>query len=314
MHDNQEIERLRPARNKVDPYIPYHYLHEPEPDGEGGLKQVNTIFLTSKECSFKCLMCDLWKNTLAGGSTPVGAVPTQIDYALERLPQADVIKLYNSGNFFDLKAVPPSDYAAIADKVKSYERVIVENHPLLCNEYCLEFKNLLTGRLEIAMGLETIHSLAMSKLNKQLTPDGFKRAADFLRKNDIDIRAFILLNPPYLTDKAESIKWTLETVKFAFDCGVQCCAIIPTRPGNGMVDLLYQQGNYQPPTLDMLEEVFDQALRMQRGRVFADTWDIGFLSGCLDCFDERKGRLEQINLDQNFNRPPIDCACRHHHE
>jgi hypothetical protein len=64
MHDNQEIEALRPSRNKLDPYIPYHFLHEQEPDARGKLQRVNTIFLTGKECAFKCLMCDLWKNTL----------------------------------------------------------------------------------------------------------------------------------------------------------------------------------------------------------------------------------------------------------
>jgi radical SAM enzyme (TIGR01210 family) len=307
MHDNQEIERLRPARNLLNPDIPYHFLHEKEPGANGTLQKVNTIFLTGKECSFKCLMCDLWKNTLTGPAPP-GAVLKQIDFALDRLPAADVIKLYNNGNFFDHKAIPPDDYSEIAKRLQAYKRVIVENHPRLCSESCLEFKQLLNGRLEIAMGLETIHPQVLPKLNKQLTAEDFKQAASFLRSNDIDVRAFILLNPPYLTGREESIEWVFRTVQFAFESGAQCCSIIATRSGNGIMEKLAEQGLYVAPTLNMLEEVFETALLLKEGRVFADTWDIGFLSNCQQCFPARKERLEMMNLHQEVY-PRVSCSC-----
>jgi radical SAM enzyme (TIGR01210 family) len=307
MHDNQEIEKLRPQRNTLNPDIPYHFLHEEEPDANGVLQKVNTIFLTSKECSFKCLMCDLWKNTLTG-STPQGAIVKQIDYALERLPGAEVIKLYNNGNFFDPKAIPPADHPAIIERLQSYGRVIVENHPKLCGESCLEFNNQLNGTLEIAMGLETIHPQVLPKLNKQLTPDDFRQAASFLRSNNIDVRAFILLNPPYLTDIRENIEWVIRTVQFAFESGTQCCSIIATRSGNGIMETLQQQGLYTAPSLKSLEAVFEMALLLKQGRVFVDTWDIGFLSNCPQCFRARKERLEAMNLRQQIYQQ-ISCNC-----
>jgi len=311
MHDNREIEKLRPHRNFLNPDIPYHFLHEQEPGTGDALQRVNTIFLTGKECAFKCLMCDLWKNTL-NGPTPPGAIIKQIDYALAKLPEADVIKLYNNGNFFDKKAIPTADYPGIIERLKPYSRVIVENHPKLCDEACLEFKDNLNGTLEIAMGLETIHPAVLPKLNKQMTAEDFSKAARFLRSNGIDVRAFILLNPPYLTDKAENIKWVHNTVQFAFDCGVQCCSIIPTRPGNGVMELLYQQGYYVPPSLDTLEEVFENALALNGGRVFVDTWDIAFLAHCSLCFEARKNRLEAMNLNQQIY-PRITCSCNPDH-
>ena len=311
MPDMHEIEKLRPARNLVNPDIPYHFLHEQEPDHDGNLQRINTIFLTSKECSFKCLMCDLWKNTL-NSATPHGAILKQIDYALERLPEADVIKLYNNGNFFDNKAIPPSDYPEIVERLQSFKRVIVENHPKLCGDNCVEFKNRLNGTLEIAMGLESIHPDVLPMLNKQLTPEDFKEAASFLRSNKIAVRAFILLNPPFLTDKLENIEWTFKAVQFAFESGVGCCSIIPTRSGNGIMDVLKEKGDYVPPTLDALEEVFERALALRQGGVFVDTWDIGFLSGCSLCFESRKHRLEQMNLTQKFQQP-IACNCQSSH-
>lgn len=307
MHDNQEIEKYRPLRNSLDPEIPYHFLHEQEPDANGVLQRVNTIFLTGKECSFKCLMCDLWKNTLTG-PTPQGAILKQIDYALELLPDADVIKLYNNGNFFDPKAVPVADYPGIIERLQAYGRVVVENHPRLTGENCVQFANQLVGKLEVAMGLESIHPDVLPRLNKQLTPEDFRQAATFLRDNDIDVRAFILLNPPYHTDPKENIDWVIRAVKFAFDSGTQTCSIIATRTGNGIMEKLQQQGLYATPTLSALEEVFDQALLLKQGRVFVDTWDIGFLSKCPECFNARKERLEAMNFEQQIY-PRISCNC-----
>ena len=307
MHDNLAIEKLRPARNLLNPDIPYHFLHEEEPGTNGELQKVNTIFLTGKECSFKCLMCDLWKNTLTGPSPP-GAILKQIDYALSRLPAADTIKLYNNGNFFDHKAIPPADYPGITKRLQCYERVIVENHPRLCGESCVEFKRQLNGKLEIAMGIETIHPQVLPKLNKQLIPEDFKQAANFLRSNDIDVRAFILLNPPYLTNREENIKWVLRTVQFAFESGAQCCSIIATRSGNGIMEKLAEQGLYAAPSLNTLEDVFDTALSLKGGRVFVDTWDIGFLSNCPQCFQARRERLEMMNLYQLVYQR-VSCNC-----
>ncbi len=306
-YDSRTIIELRSKKNKVDPFIPYHFLHEEEPGLSGGIETVNTIFLSGKECTFKCLMCDLWKNTL-DEATPLGAIGKQIDYALERLPHADVIKLYNNGNFFDTKAISPEEYPAIIDRIADYKRVVVENHPKLCNNHCIELNEMLNGKLEIAMGLETIHPGVLPRLNKQLTPEDFKNAANFLTRHKINVRAFILLNPPYITDPEESIVWTLRSIQFAFECGAARCSVIPVRPGNGVMDVLWKENNYIPPTLAMLEEVFETALSLKQGQVFVDTWDIGFLSKCSLCFNGRKHRLEQMNLTQKI-LPQIECSC-----
>lgn len=289
--------------------MPYHFLHEQEPGLSGGIEEVNTIFLTGKECVFKCLMCDLWKNTLPY-STPAGAIPRQVDYALKRLPKANTIKLYNSSNFFDAKAVPAADYGDIIGCVQQYNRIIVENHPKLCNKTCVEFAAKLNGALEIAMGLETIHPAAVTKLNKQMTPADFKKAAGFLRSNNIDVRAFVLLNPPYITGREENIEWTFKAVKFAFESGANRCVIIPVRARNGIMETLQKQGHFVPPALAMLEEVFEKSLGLQQGQVLADTWDIAFTSGCPYCFEARRQRLEWMNLEQKIYQP-IACSCVH---
>lgn len=295
-------------RNRLNPDIPYHFLHEQEPDEFGKMREINTIFLTNKECAFQCLFCDLRKNTLSE-PTPPGAITRQIEYALARLPQAQEIKLYNNGNFFDTKSIPATDYPEIISRIHSFERVVVENHPKLCNNACVKFSENLNGKLEIAMGLETIHPDVWPKLNKQFTPEDFKKATAFLKNHGIDMRVFILLNPPFLKDRDENIRWALRSIQFAFENGAGCCSVIATRSGNEAMQTLQKQGQYVPPTLDALEEVFEKALGMSCGRVFVDTWDIDFLSRCPHCFQARKERLEKMNREQKILER-IVCSCQ----
>lgn len=306
--NNRNIIRKRPQKIAVNPFVPVHFLHEQEMQSYGVVKTVNTIFLTNRECPFKCTMCDLWRHTL-DEPTPKGAIPRQIRYALERLPDAGVIKLYNSGNFFDGKAIPESDYEEIAELISEAKHVIVENHHVLTGEPVQKFKKMLNGSLEIAMGLETIHPVAMAGLNKQITKKLFANSVGLLNKWGIASRAFILLNPPFITDVNENRKWCLESVKFAFQTGVSACTIIPTRSGNGIMDELEKSGQFVPPSLSELEMAFDSALKLKQGRVFCDVWDLKKFSDCKECLDNRKERLKQMNLTQKI-LPNVHCRCR----
>lgn len=307
INDDAGTASLRPAKYRLDPWKPYHYLQEQEPGPDGIIEKVNTLFLANRECPFKCIMCDLWKHTL-DEPTPAGAIPAQIRHAHEMLPEAPVAKLYNNGNFFDRTAVPPSDYPEIVSLLKPYRHVIVENHPGLVNEYVTRFQQMLEGSLEIAMGLETVHPEVLPALNKKMTTRLFSEAAGTLHRNGIRVRAFVLLNPPFLTDPDENITWCLKSVAFAFENGVDCCSIIPVRTGNGAMDKLEQEGHYRAPTLGALEEVFKQALAMKAGRVFADLWDLEKFSDCGECLERRIKRLREMNLKQMI-LPEVSCRC-----
>ena len=309
--NDREIIAARPPKNAVDPRVPYAFLVEPERTAAGDVADIATIFLTNRECPFRCLFCDLWKNT-TDSRVPVGAIPEQIDYALARLPSARQIKLYNSGNFFDVQAIPREDYAATARRVSGFERVIVENHPKLCNASCLEFRDLLgaTQQLEIALGLETAHPEILSRLNKQMTVDDYRQAVHFLRSADIAVRTFILLQPPFMP-AAESVQWAVRSLEIAFDAGADCCTVIPTRSGNGTMQQLEQNGLFTPPTLLALEQVLEAGLRQERGRVFVDLWDIEKLFACSQCGPRRAERLKTMNLSQRI-LPAVSCECEDH--
>ncbi|HEY7514944.1 MAG TPA: hypothetical protein VIC87_10725, partial [Vicinamibacteria bacterium] len=158
----------RPARRRHDPWRHQGLLIEEEPTASGAIATAATVFLTGRECPWRCVMCDLWRYTIEG-DTPEGALPAQLDQALSeldaRLEEApsSVIKLYNAGSFFDPRAVPLSDYDAIAARLAGFERAVVESHPALVGPHLdrflesLDLETRFEGRateLEVAMGLE----------------------------------------------------------------------------------------------------------------------------------------------------------------
>jgi len=301
--DKWILER-RPPRTTLDPWRPYAFSVEDERSAGGQVVPVATVFLTNRECPWRCLMCDLWRNTLAA-EVPEGAIPAQIDYALDRLSPARQIKLYNSGSFFDRHAIPFSDYPAIAARLNSFERVIVESHPALVGE-SLRFRDLLKGRLEVAMGLETAHPVILRRLNKRMTLDQFSTASAWLLGNEIDLRVFILVKPPFMNEE-EALHWAERSLDFAFDCGATAASLISTRAGNGALDDLAMGGEFSAPRLETLEAVAKYGLSLKRGRVFVDLWDLQQVAACNVCLRERVARLGEMNLRQSI-APPIHCV------
>ena len=156
------------------------------------------------------------------------------------------------------------------------------------------------------MGLETAHPEVLARLNKRMTLDQFANAANFLRKNEIALRVFILVKPPFL-DEDEALHWAKRSLDFAFDCGASVASLIPTRFGNGALEALAERQEFSPPKLITLERAAEYGVALQRGRVFADLWDLEKFSDCPACFPARLARLREMNHRQVF-LPSVKCA------
>jgi archaeosine synthase beta-subunit len=186
---------------------------------------------------------------------------------------------------------------------------VVESHPRLVGEKALRFRDLLSGSLEVAMGLETVHPQVLPRLNKKFELAHFSQAAGLLRDNGIAVRAFVLVKPPFLNE-AEGLEWAVKSVAFALSCGATAVSLIPTRPGNGALERLMTAGEFSRPRLLTLEKALELALEVRSAsRIFADTWDLEQFSTCPACFEKRRQRIHAMNLSQRIP-PVIDCpAC-----
>lgn len=305
------ILKHRSPRSRIDLRRPISVTIENEPSANGGVERVLVMLLAGSECPWRCVMCDLWKHT-AATPMPIGAVSAQISVGLAGLcgkPEAmDIVtvKLYNSGSFFDTSAVSPADYETIGRLVAGFHRVIVESHPNLAGSAVLKFRDLLCGRLEVAMGLETSNSSVLAKLNKCLTPTQFADAARFLVNNGIDVRAFVLIQPPFVRPEA-AVGAALDSMHFAFDCGASIVSMIPTRGGNGAMESLALSGDFVQPRLETVEKALELAIQSRRGRVIADLWSLDQFVDCAVCFAARRSRLDRMNLTQSVE-PAVVCG------
>lgn len=310
---DRRIRAARPPKEAPDPWRPLGVVWERERTPDRGVMPALTVFLAGAECPFTCVFCDLWRHTL-DGPTPPGSLPAQLALALAGEPPAPyaetLIKLYNASNFFDPRAVPEADEAALVPLLAPFPRVVVESHPRLIGRSCLAFAAALGGRLEVAMGLETVHPRALAGLNKRMTVEDFDRAAERLAEAGIGLRAFVLVGAPFVPAE-EAVEWAVRSAAHALARGAGTVVLIPVRGGNGAMEELAARGQLTPPSLAQLEDVLDRCLALGGGGVaLADLWDLERLACCPACAAARRERLERINLTGS-PEPRVACGvCR----
>jgi archaeosine synthase beta-subunit len=266
------IRALRPPKRPVDPLRPIAAFWERERTaageaGDGGSGEIPalTLLLAGAECPFTCVFCDLWRETL-DGPTPPGALVAQLSTALAEagpLPRPAAVKLVG--------------------------------------ERCLAFASRLAGRLEVAMGLETVHEPALAQLNKGMTLADFDRAAGTLERAGIALRAFVLVGAPFVPPE-EAVDWAVRSAAHAFSRGAARVSLIPVREGNGALEDLREAGEWTPPTLAQLEEALERCQSGEgagtpgiAGIVTADLWDARRFAACPECVEARLARLDRMN-------------------
>ncbi|MEO8480644.1 MAG: radical SAM protein [Acidobacteriota bacterium] len=315
---DQFILARRGPRTPPDPWAAPRMVIEDERAADGSITSVAAIFLAGKECPWRCTMCDLWRDTLET-DTPHGAIPRQLEGTWPHRPDScTTVKLYNAGSFFDPHAVPDDDYVGIVDALRGVRHVIVESHPSLIGLRTMRLRDLLRTRavtesgpptLEVAMGLETCHPSALERLNKRMTTADFARAAERLKENDVTLRVFLLISPPFVP-AAEQDEWLTRSIDFAITCGATAISMIPTRAGNGALEALADEHAFAEPQLADVERSLALALARVEGsrtRVFADLWDLARFAPCGSCAGPRQARLTIMNRTQVSGVPITPC-------
>ena len=301
----------------IDPWLPIDQTWEAERGVRVPRRRVLAVFLAGARCPFRCTFCDLSRFTL-DGPTPGGAIPRQLEIALARArtrgedaaeaaDSAPALKLYNASNFFDRRAVPPCDDAAIAALCEGFDRVTVECHPRLLGDRAVRFADRLDARLEIAMGLETVHPEVFPRLSKGMEPEDFTRAVAWAKARGMGTRAFLLVGLPG-TPAPEFARWAARSAEYAMHAGADRASLIPLRPGPAPS----RSGTEEtaPPRLRHLEEALVLALERcaERMIVEADLWDAIALADCDACGPSRIDRLRTANLTQGMPPSPGPCA------
>ena len=311
--DRRAIRAARTSKPDHNPWQPIGQEWETERGVHAAARKTLTVYLAGAECPFTCLFCDLWQHTLPG-KTPLGALPKQLDIALKSaaaIPENAAIKLYNASNFFDPRAVPIEDLDKLANLCNEFVRITVESHPKFLGERCEAFHEMLFGRLEVALGLETIHPVVFPRLKDGMTLSDFDCGVKWAKSRGIGVRAFVLVGLPWVP-AVEFAAWAARSTARAFEAGADRVSLIPLRTDSGTLRAMREKGEMEPVTLVHLEDAMAASFGVvnsgSAGIIEADIWNVQALIACQRCSAERIARLERANHVQDFESE-VTCHC-----
>jgi len=95
-----------------------------------------------------------------------------------------------------------------------------------------------------------------------------------------------------------------------FRPGAERVALIPVREGNGALEALREAREWEPPTLEQLEEALERCLGLPEARTgitTVDLWDALHLARCFECGERRLDRLTRMNRSGQVE-PRSPCA------
>lgn len=267
-----------------------------------------TIILRTRGCRWNsCYMCSYTKDAYPASEEELRR---QIDFAFERC-ESEVVKVFTSGSFFDDEEIPPEvrDYLIEKVRERGIKKLIVESRPEFIQEERLEnFKSL---NLEVGIGLESADDRIRDVcINKGFSFDDFLNAAKLLRNLKIRVKCYLLLKPPFLSEK-EAIGDVLQSIDAVKDVvDVVSLNLMNVQKGT-LVERLWKAKLYRPPWLWSAVEI----LKTSAGSVdiICDPVAAGKVRGphnCGKCDFDVSRAIRNFSLTQNVEElEGLSCSC-----
>ena len=171
------------------------------------------------------------------------------------------------------------------------EKVLIESLPEFVTPKNFAYTN--SPKLEIAIGLESSSPVVLDKsVNKRLRWPHFVKVCKLARDNGAEVKAYILLKPPYLSEK-EGIE---DAVQSAIDAAphVDKISINPVNvQKNTVVEKLWFRNEWTAPWLWSVVEVLQKCEDLPV-RVYSDPTGGGTRRGAHNCHDCNKKVLEAL--------------------
>ncbi len=213
---------------------------------EGRMVKCLTVILRTRGCSWnRCLMCGYKKDT--DKDIRVSDLINQLESALRRFNGPEVLKIFTSGSFFELEE-EFRRYVYRRVEELGFRKLIVESRPEFIGDVVDEIRNL-KFRVEVGIGLETSNDFIREYcINKGFRFKDFMRSAELLKSNGIGVKVYLLLKPPFLSER-EAIEDVLRSVEDVREIA-DVISLNPTNVQSGTyLEKLWIRGLYRPPWL-----------------------------------------------------------------
>jgi radical SAM enzyme (TIGR01210 family) len=226
--------------------------------------------------------------------------------------QCGLIKIYTSGSFLDEREVGAETRQAIAETFADRERIVVESLPDFVDPEKVEDFTERGLETDVAIGLETADDrVRRDCVNKYFEFSEYVRASEVAQRAGAGIKAYLLLKPPFLTEReaAEDMKYSVrKCAEYAHTVSMNPCNV----QRYTMVDDLFFQGGYRPPWLWSVADVLESTADAD-AIVVSDPVGHGSDRGphnCGECDDKVQRAIKDFDLRQDpsvFEQ--VSCEC-----
>ncbi|MBN1677286.1 MAG: archaeosine biosynthesis radical SAM protein RaSEA [Candidatus Thermoplasmatota archaeon] len=283
---------------------------------DGRLVDVGVLILQTSGCSHYheggCSMCGY--NYGPRLDVPPSSILRQFENGLGDLGEIRFLKIYTSGSFLDEDEVDPEVSDTILRTCKDLGlRLLFETRPEYVTPARIGRVQFLHDDVEVALGLESANDKVLEcSINKGFSVKDYDRAAEILREREMDIRTYVLLKPPFLTE-TEAIRDSVATMAHAAEVSA-ALSLNPVNVQKGtLVEKLWRSWSYRPPWLWSVLEV----LRSCEGlgvKVVCDPTGGGKERGahnCGKCDDVILDSIRGFSQSQDYSRLGApECGCK----
>ena len=240
-----------------------------------------------------------------------------------------IIKIYNSGSFFDDNEISEDVRDYIFKKIAeipNIKEVVVESRvDYITDDKLNRMKLTLEDKyIEVAIGLETVNDYFRNAyINKGLEFGEFLNAISICKNNGVGIRVYLLFKPPFLNEQS-AIEDCAESIKELVKLKVNTISINPLNiQRNSLVESLFYQNRYRPPWFYSLFKCLINTCKsseiLNSVRIISSPSGAGTKRGihnCLkrECNEPMSKALKEFVLTQNIdclinNYSNISCDC-----
>jgi archaeosine synthase beta-subunit len=302
-----------------DPRQPVHCWSEK--DSING-KTVNAyvIILRTRGCSWAltsgCTMCGYFNDSMFIDVSDKD-LRSQFEKAMQNYKDEKIVKLFTSGSYFDPYEISVSMQNEILNILtKRAEKISVESRPEYITEKRLTAiqKIVASKEFEIGIGLETSNDLVREKtINKGFTFHEYKKATQLLKKHKMNVKTYVLMKPPFLTEK-ESLDDCIRTTKDITPY-TDLVSLNPTNvQRHTVVEYLWKRNQYRTPWLWSIVEFLRQSKNITDTFVKCDVVGGGSMRGahnCSSCDNTVLNAIEEFSLTQKQNVfHGLTCECK----
>ena len=263
-----------------------------------------------------CTMCGYHNDSLWGHVTEEDLLK-QFETSMKKYNGEKFVKIFNSGSFLDDGEFKPSVRFEILRRLaKNADKISIESRPeYITDDKLLDVKDAIQSKtFEIGIGLETANDFVREHaINKGFTFDDYNTATDVLKKNKCQIKTYVIVKPPFLTEK-ESIKDSIVTIDKIKDM----TDIISLNPinvqRNTLIEYLWRRRQYCPTWLWSIIEILKEGKKIVgKKRIKCDIVGGGSFRGANNCKNCNQKILEAISsfsINQEVSIfDDLNCEC-----